>query len=219
MHMNITHLPLILRFISLLSVSPTGPGSNPNSGSGLQSGVWILAGCQRRYAWSPLPGTGGVWRMSENVFLLFPLLPHCCYSLHLLCTSSFLLLSGQTAILSFILMFLAQHTNIHFLSGLGLDILKTGSCETPERRSAVLDSQRCSYLTYTHSYTLEECPHWFNQSPPHHGVNLLFFYSEKSSHVWELGSSGYIYIYILFYFSCQTYKPFNLVKCPSTQRR
>ena len=152
MHMNITHLPLILRFISLLSVSPTGPGSNPNSGSGLQSGVWILAGCQRRYAWSPLPGTGGVWRMSENVFLLFPLLPHCCYSLHLLCTSSFLLLSSQTAILSFILMFLAQHTNIHFLSGLGLDILKTGSCETPERRSAVLDSQRCSYLTYTLVY-------------------------------------------------------------------
>lgn len=68
---SIIHHPFILSLyhcLTLMSLCllPTGPGGNPNSGSGFQSGVWILAGCQGRYAWSP-PTTRGVWRMSENV--------------------------------------------------------------------------------------------------------------------------------------------------------
>lgn len=76
MHTGVIYL--MFHCISLSSVClslclpPTGAGGNPNSGSGFQSGVWILAGCQGRYAWSP--PTTGVWRMSENV-PPFPLLP------------------------------------------------------------------------------------------------------------------------------------------------
>lgn len=43
-----------LLLLSLSSVSlPPGPGCNLNCGSGVPSGIRILAGCQGRYAWLP----------------------------------------------------------------------------------------------------------------------------------------------------------------------
>lgn len=79
------HLSVWLPFC----LPPTGPGGHPNSGSGFQSGVWILAGCQGRYAWLPPPPPHGWVKM-----FFYPPPPHYC-SLHLLCTSSIFLFSGS----------------------------------------------------------------------------------------------------------------------------
>lgn len=59
---------MLVWFISFSALSLlllTGSGGNPNGGSGFQSGVWVLAGCQGRYA--PLPMTTSLtveWRCS-----------------------------------------------------------------------------------------------------------------------------------------------------------
>lgn len=138
--------------------------------------------------------------MSENVFLLFALLPHCCYPLHLQCTTTFRL-SCQTGILSFILMFLAQHRNINFLSGLGLDILKTGSCEILKRHSAVSHGHRCSYLAYTHSIHQRNVPIDSTSPPPSWSKSSVSFTVRRVVVVvWEAGSSGYIYIICILFF-------------------
>lgn len=47
----------------------TGAGSNPDGGSGFQSGIWVLAGFQGRYAQLLL--TICVWQMSNNLLVLF----------------------------------------------------------------------------------------------------------------------------------------------------
>lgn len=67
MHMRFLHLflHLFLHYISLLL--PTGSGGNPNSGSGFQSGVWILASCQRRYASSTMSVTDEEKRSSLSL--------------------------------------------------------------------------------------------------------------------------------------------------------
>lgn len=161
--MSVAHIHFIL--LLLLSVSfsfslpPTGTGGNPNGGSGFPSGIWILAGCQGRYAWSPPEWSQcDGWAKHAHTHTLFsrPPLP-----------------AFQTAIFPLIPLKTLRHKFFLWLPVLGHDTLLEGSCDILEKCSAAPDSHRHT------KHKVEKCPHWLNQPPPTATLQLLNHHPES----------------------------------------